>query len=130
MRFPLYAAGAAIGALLVVSPMPTGAAPLAGAMSKDFLMQTDGNSLVIQVQRRRGGRAFRGRAFRGGGHRGGGGNGGAVAAGVLGGLLLGAIIASEAQRHEGVEYCIQNFRSYNPDTGFYLGFDGRYHRCP
>ncbi len=27
-------------------------------------------------------------------------------------------------------YCEQRFRSYNPSTGMYLGYDGRYHPCP
>lgn len=29
-----------------------------------------------------------------------------------------------------VAYCQQRFRSYNPSTGMYLGYDGRYHPCP
>ena len=27
-------------------------------------------------------------------------------------------------------YCEQRFRSYNPSTGMYLGYDGQYHPCP
>ena len=30
----------------------------------------------------------------------------------------------------GVEYCMQRFRSYNPNTGTYTGYDGRQHPCP
>ncbi len=30
----------------------------------------------------------------------------------------------------GVAYCEAHFRSYNPATGTYLGYDGRYHPCP
>lgn len=29
-----------------------------------------------------------------------------------------------------VEYCERHFRSYNPATGLYLGYDGLYHPCP
>ena len=29
-----------------------------------------------------------------------------------------------------VAYCESHFRSYNPATGMYLGFDGQYHPCP
>ena len=29
-----------------------------------------------------------------------------------------------------VEYCMQRFRSYNPNTGTYMGNDGRRHPCP
>jgi hypothetical protein len=31
---------------------------------------------------------------------------------------------------QGVQYCMQRFRSYDPRTGVYVGYDGRYHRCP
>ncbi|MBI3703214.1 MAG: BA14K family protein [Rhizobiales bacterium] len=111
-----------MGACLLVSPTPTHAAPLAGAMSKDLVTQADGNSLVIQVQRR-GGR-------RGGGGSGGGNAGAAVAAGVIG-LAIGAIIASEAARQQqGVEYCMQRYRSYNPETGIWIDRRGRPHQCP
>jgi hypothetical protein len=27
-------------------------------------------------------------------------------------------------------YCERHFRSYNPSTGMYLGYDGRHHSCP
>ena len=30
----------------------------------------------------------------------------------------------------GVAYCEAHFRSYNPETGTYLGYDGQYHHCP
>jgi hypothetical protein len=29
-----------------------------------------------------------------------------------------------------VAYCMQRFRSYNPATGTYMGYDGRPHPCP
>jgi hypothetical protein len=28
-----------------------------------------------------------------------------------------------------VEWCQSRYRSYNPDTNMYLGYDGNYHRC-
>ncbi len=28
-----------------------------------------------------------------------------------------------------VNWCLSRYRSYNPATDMYLGFDGRYHRC-
>jgi hypothetical protein len=31
---------------------------------------------------------------------------------------------------DSVAYCQQRFRSYNPSTGMYLGFDGQFHPCP
>jgi len=86
----------------------------------------------------------------------GGGWGGAVAAGVIGGALAAATsplwapgyydyypgyaygpygyaVAPGpviAQGGNSVAYCEQRFRSYNPATGMYLGFDGQYHPCP
>ena len=56
--------------------------------------------------------------------------GGAVAAGVLGGLVLGTIIATEAQRNQGVEYCMRRYRSYDPGSMTYVGRDGLRHGCP
>lgn len=29
-----------------------------------------------------------------------------------------------------VAWCEAHFRSYNPATGMYLGYDGEYHSCP
>jgi hypothetical protein len=31
---------------------------------------------------------------------------------------------------DGASYCAQRYRSYNPRTGTYLGFDGMQHPCP
>jgi BA14K-like protein len=31
---------------------------------------------------------------------------------------------------DAVAYCMQRFRSYNPNTGTYMGYDGRPHPCP
>lgn len=28
-----------------------------------------------------------------------------------------------------VEWCLRRYRSYNPETDMYLGYDGHYHRC-
>ncbi len=81
--------------------------------------------------------------------------GGALAAGVIGGAVAaatspfwapgyyddggyayepgyayGPAYAYEPGAGGGVAYCEAHFRSYNPATGTYLGYDGRYHRCP
>ena len=29
-----------------------------------------------------------------------------------------------------VAWCMQRYRSYNPQTGFFVGFDNQLHRCP
>jgi len=85
------------------------------------------------------------------------GNGGAVAAGILG-LGVGAVIGgalAQPRYYPGTVYvepapvyvrpapvvvyqawtpawyesCGARYRSFNPDTGYYLGHDGRYHFC-
>ncbi|MGE0563119.1 MAG: BA14K family protein [Pseudolabrys sp.] len=55
---------------------------------------------------------------------------GAAAAGAIFGMALGAIIASQPHRQSAVEYCSRRFRSYDPYSGTYLGYDGRRHPCP
>lgn len=56
--------------------------------------------------------------------------GGNFIGGVIGGVI-GGMIGNQPQPYsDPVTYCISRFRSYNPETGFYFGFDGRYHRCP
>ena len=126
MRKPFVVTGAliAIGLMLV----PVSAAPFNAAASKNMApqAQSDDGSQFEQVQYRRGG--GRGGYRGGGGH--GGGNGAGIAAGVIGGLLLGAIIANEAQRSRGANYCARRFRSYDPESGTYLGRDGLRHSCP
>jgi hypothetical protein len=85
--------------------------------------------------------------------------GGGVAAGIAAGLLLGGIIASSPYRYGGpsyyygppsyyppgyygpvygpryvgppdwMSYCFSRYRSFDPATGTYMGYDGRRHRC-
>jgi len=66
----------------------------------------------------------------------------AAAAGVIG--VLGAIAASQAAAahaepvyvrpgpvyDDAIAYCMQRFRSYDPRTGTYVGYDGRVRYCP
>ena len=134
MRVPLIAAAALAGVAFVMLPPAASAAPLSGA-SKNLAQQTQMSTpdIVLKVQRR--GRGRGGRVGRGGGRRGGGGGGGgnvgAAAAGAAIGLAIGAIIASEAARHnQAVEYCMQRYRSYNPETGLWVDRHGRVRRCP
>lgn len=82
-------------------------------------------------------------------------NGGAVAAGIIGGMILGGIIASQRPYYYGgyqpysyyqpyypaypvyraypgdpIAYCMRRFRSYDPYSMTYLGYDGFRHPCP
>ena len=71
-----------------------------------------------------------------------GGAWGAGFAGFAAGALLGSALAPRPYYYYGgpayayeppppdVAYCERRFRSYNPATGLYLGYDGRYHPCP
>ncbi len=87
------------------------------------------------------GRGYYGRPYAGRYYRRGG--GGAAAAGLIGGLAAGAIIggaiaSQQAQAapvyaapgNDAVAYCMQRFRSYDPASGTYLGYDGMRHPCP
>jgi opacity protein-like surface antigen len=65
---------------------------------------------------------------------------GAVAAGIAGlavGALVGGALAQQQAApvyvnpsQSAVAYCSQRFRSYDPRSGTYLGYDGFRHRCP
>ena len=57
---------------------------------------------------------------------------GDAAAGLVFGLAAGAIAGSIAsQGYPGsYERCAATYRSFNPQTWTYLGYDGYYHRCP
>ncbi|MGE4372045.1 MAG: BA14K family protein [Xanthobacter sp.] len=60
-------------------------------------------------------------------------NGAWIALGTAAALAIGAAAASQAAPvadAEAVAYCARRFRSYNPRTGTYTGYDGRQHRCP
>jgi len=68
--------------------------------------------------------------------------GGAAAAGALGlatGAIIGGAIAQQQQQAAPVyvqpgggayDYCAQRYRSYDPASGTYLGYDGLRHPCP
>jgi hypothetical protein len=69
---------------------------------------------------------------RGGGWGRGGGVGAAVGIGVGAAIIGGAIAASaaEQQRQQAVGYCMQRYRSYDPNSQTYLGTDGMRRPCP
>jgi BA14K-like protein len=93
-----------------------------------------------------------GGGFRGGGHGGGGGAllGGAIAGAVIGGAIASqggygpgyygpgpgyyddgpVAVAPAPGGDDGVAYCMQTYRSYDPRSGTYMGNDGYRHPCP
>ena len=88
----------------------------------------------------------------------GGGRGAGIALGIGAGMLLGGALAAGAYPYgpypygpyygapyvygpspvyaappddeDAVAYCMQRFRSYDPGSGTYLGYDGLRHPCP
>jgi hypothetical protein len=74
----------------------------------------------------------RGRGGGWGRGRGGGGVGAAVGIGVGAAIIGGAIAASaaEQQRQQAVGYCMQRYRSYDPNSQTFLGRDGMRYSCP
>ncbi len=75
--------------------------------------------------------------WRGGHH---GFDAGGFIGGVIGGAIGGALSRPQYYPPQGyhstsiysdaVTYCIRRFRSYNPETGIYMGYDGVPRRCP
>jgi hypothetical protein len=120
-----------------LTPSVATAAPAGTGLSSLGVVEPQ---LVQQVQWRGRGGYYRGRGYgyRGYGYRGYR-NDGAVAAGVIGGLALGAVIAGAAAAPppvayapggaDWIAYCSSKYRSFNPATGLYLGYDGQYHPC-
>jgi len=78
----------------------------------------------------------RGRGWGGGRGRGWGGPGvgAAIGLGVGAAVIGGAIAAQEADRaaaaQNAVDYCMRRFRSYDPESGTYVGRDGLRRPCP
>jgi hypothetical protein len=109
-------------AATVISPK----APIAAA--------SIGNRASIIEARWRGGGWHHG--YRGYGHRGYGwhhrgyGWGPAIGGLAAGAVIGGAIANSRAQAAETDAYCSQRFKSYDPSSGTYLGYDGQRHPCP
>ncbi|WP_454918560.1 BA14K family protein [Xanthobacter sediminis] len=58
-----------------------------------------------------------------------------IAAGIVGAAIGAAAISAaqqnaQRQQQQAIAYCMQRFRSYNPNTGTYIGNDGFQHPCP
>ncbi len=123
----------ALGIVAGVGCFPAGSAlalPLGPSAGGAALMaQFDQAAPEIQVR-------YRGRR----------GGSGAVVGGIIGGMILGGIIASQQPRYYGypapvypgygvpvgdpIAYCMRRFKSYDPYSMTYLGYDGYRHRCP
>jgi len=105
-------------------------APAAGGAA--IAAQIDQSSSVVDVQWRRRGH-YHGGYYR----RGHSGVGAGLAAGLIGGAIVGGIIASQQPAYAApppvdpaISYCMQRFKSYDPASMTYLGYDGLRHPCP
>ena len=124
---------AIVGALMAVT-LPPASAQVARPQALQAGMATD--DAVTPVR-------WRGRHY----YRGGG---AAIGAGIAAGVLLGAGIAASRPYYgpgpyyapgyyyasppvvygDPVAYCMRRYRSYDPASGTYLGYDGYRHPCP
>jgi BA14K-like protein len=68
----------------------------------------------------------------------------AVGAGIVAGAIIGGAIVNSRPRYyyppparayypppdDAIAYCLERFKSYDPRSGTYLGYDGYRHPCP
>ena len=118
------------GATTVGSLQTAAAAPL---MNPGNSQSAASNIETVQYRRWHRGPGWR---YHGGYHRYGWrdgyyGNGAAALGGLAAGAIIGGAIAnSQARASDADAYCSQRFRSYDPASGTYLGYDGNRHPCP
>ncbi len=124
----------AAAALLAMSVAPVANVASAMPISNAFAVKNAAATNIQTVQYHHGGR--HGRYY--------GGGGAGVAAGVIGGMMLGGMLAGPRYYDyapgpsygpgyyggDAVSYCMRRFRSYDPRSGTYLGYDGFRHPCP
>ncbi len=56
--------------------------------------------------------------------------GGGIDVGAIIGGIVDAFGNRSAPSQDMIAYCMGRYRSYNPETGIYYGYDGRPRRCP
>jgi hypothetical protein len=116
------------GATAVASLQPAAAAPL---VANPAMSRSAANIETVQYRRWHGGPGWRHHWHHRGWRHGYYGNGAAVLGGLAAGAVIGGAIAnSQAQARETDAYCSQRFKSYDPSSGTYLGYDGMRHPCP
>src|SRR5688572_30169575 len=105
-------------ALATVSTMsPVNAAPIGFSGTKYISTMAEDASAFVEVRHRRWHRRSHWRRHHHGDY------GGALAAGAIFGLAAGAIAANAAAGNDAVAYCMRRFRSYDPASGTYMGYD-------
>ena len=120
----IVAATVVLGASFSMPVSPAAAAPMIPAASSQMLAAA--TSPVTSVQYRRWHHRHHGWH-----HRRHYGPGAAALGGLAAGAIIGGAIAnSQARANDAVAYCAQRYRSYDPASGTYLGYDGNRHPCP
>ena len=118
----IVAVAIVLGASASISPVA--AAPMTPAAGSE--MQAASASPLTSVQYRRWHHRHQG--WHHGRHRG---HGAAALGGLAAGAIIGGAIAnSQARANDAIAYCAQRYRSYDPASGTYLGYDGNRHPCP
>jgi hypothetical protein len=124
----MVASAAVLAAALAVTPAY--AVPTLASKNVSEAVKPAKNPYVSQIQ-------YHGHRYRHHHHH--GGDWAPWVAGSLLGLGLGAAIADDGYAYDdapaygydsGFARCEATFRSFDPDTGTYMGYDGRRHRCP
>jgi hypothetical protein len=134
MRIRMIAFGATT--LFAMCTVPVTNPASAMSIDKSIVIDHAGVDALQFVQYQRRGSV----RYHGHGH---GGDGAGVAAGVLGGIILGGMLAApgyygyaQSPYYDGYSaqppeaYCMRRYRSYDPSSGTYLGYDGYRHPCP
>ncbi|KRR29203.1 BA14K family protein [Bradyrhizobium retamae] len=116
--------------VLGISPLiplqPAAASPMMAVAGAERLAASIQPVEAVQYRR-----WHRGPHYRHGWHRRQHGTGAAVLGGLAAGAIIGGAIAnSQARANDAVAYCAQRYRSYDPASGTYLGYDGYRHPCP
>lgn len=127
----------------VVSALKNGQLQTDYSQYRRRVVRTGPNRVVVRDRYVRPGRGYYGQRYYGGypyGYYRRPNYGAAAAAGAVGlatGAIIGGAIAQQqaapvyaAPNQSAVAYCSQRFRSYDPASGTYLGYDGLRHPCP
>lgn len=125
----VFTAAVVLGATSLVALEPAAAAPL---MANPAPQHSLANIQTVQYRHWNGGWRHHGGWHRGYGYREGYyGNGAAALGGLAAGAIIGGAIAnSQARAADADTYCSQRYKSYDPRSGTYLGYDGDRHPCP
>ena len=126
----IVSAAMVLGASLLISAPPAAASPTIPVAGAKRLVAASAQSPQT-VQYRRWHRGYRYHGWYHRPYRPYYGTGAAVVGGLATGAVIGGAIAnSQARANDAVGYCAQRYRSYDPASGTYLGYDGNRHPCP